>query len=288
MQIVSSSRGGTLSMCTHSFMKYLGVRHDRSKLENIGMCSLSRSLKGLSRYKGWKCTGSLPLQHICQWYGVQCNEDAQVIGLYLNQISISGTISSQINHLHQLQVLIMSENQIYGTIPKFQHLHHLQVLDLHDNAFQGDVHPSVCELDNLRRIDFSLNSNLQFNFTCDHYFSGIPKYSVILNSYIILDIFTTSQIFHFSYSSRFLRYNPQISDHNRDATVLIYLLFYLLAVVLLVFIQKLIPLLSSHTSLIRRRRFEHSIWILPCAYKNVTMFTVMLRMIWYFCSIIFY
>ena len=135
------------------------------------MCSLSRSLQGLSKYRGWKCIGKIiPLVPICDWDGVQCDSNFNVIGLFLHQMDLSGTISPHINHLHRLQKLMLSENHIKGEIPELHRLRRLQILDLHDNDLHGISPPSILELDNLLKVDVSGNSNLQ-NPSSSHRFS---------------------------------------------------------------------------------------------------------------------
>lgn len=142
-------------------MCVLDTPEDEDFLEHIAMCNLSRSLRGFSKHRGWKCIGNIPLEPICDWEGVQCDGNFKVTGLYLHQMNLSGTISPRINHLHRLQVLMLSENHLQGEIPKVNLLQHLQILDLRDNELHGRPPPSIHELDNVLRVDLTGNSDLQ-------------------------------------------------------------------------------------------------------------------------------
>ena len=67
-----------------------------------------------SRYSSW----GDPMEHPCNWYGVECDENRVVIGLNLANNGLGGLLSSSIGELSSLKTLDISDNDIKGSIPK--------------------------------------------------------------------------------------------------------------------------------------------------------------------------
>ena len=67
-----------------------------------------------SRYSSW----GDPMEHPCNWYGVECDENRVVIGLNLANNGLDGLLSSSIGELSSLKTLDISDNDIKGSIPK--------------------------------------------------------------------------------------------------------------------------------------------------------------------------
>uniref|UniRef100_A0ACD5TRC7 Uncharacterized protein n=1 Tax=Avena sativa TaxID=4498 RepID=A0ACD5TRC7_AVESA len=76
----------------------------------------------------------------CSWEGVRCSRSrpAQVVGLSLPFLGLTGAISPAIGNLTFLQILNMSSNKLYGEIPpSIGRLRRLQTLDMGSNLLLG-------------------------------------------------------------------------------------------------------------------------------------------------------
>uniref|UniRef100_A0A8R7P7S3 Leucine-rich repeat-containing N-terminal plant-type domain-containing protein n=1 Tax=Triticum urartu TaxID=4572 RepID=A0A8R7P7S3_TRIUA len=88
----------------------------------------------------------------CSWFGVQCSDDGQVVGLNLSNLGLKGVLSPEIGQLINMHSLVLHKNLFYGTIPReIGDLRELKVLDLGYNNFNGSI-PS--ELINILSLEF--------------------------------------------------------------------------------------------------------------------------------------
>eukprot|EP00957_Ditylum_brightwellii_P033178 2514093-Ditylum_brightwellii.AAC.1 len=53
----------------------------------------------------------------CEWRGVGCNGDGLVMGIYLNENGLRGTIPTEVGLLSTLEYLWLHGNTITSTIP---------------------------------------------------------------------------------------------------------------------------------------------------------------------------
>ena len=98
-------------------------------------------------------------ERIEDWGGVSINSDARVNGLYRNGQNLTGSISSSIGSLSDLEVLDMSENSLGGRIPsQIGNLRKLNILELDDNSLTGSIPSQLGNLDALTELDLSNNS----------------------------------------------------------------------------------------------------------------------------------
>ncbi|XP_050147128.1 MDIS1-interacting receptor like kinase 2-like isoform X20 [Malus sylvestris] len=96
----------------------------------------------------------------------------ELVSLYLQDNSFSGTISAEIGLLTQLQYLRLYSNEFRGEIPQsLGNLSQLQQLYLSDNHLTGEIPQSLGNLSRLQRLDLSAN-----NFT-----GMIPRISGMLD-----------------------------------------------------------------------------------------------------------
>ncbi|GAA0167193.1 transmembrane signal receptor [Lithospermum erythrorhizon] len=107
--------------------------------------------------KSWNFSSLNP----CKWYGIQCNENFNVISIHLNSLSLSGTLSSTICKLPYLTELNMSTNFISGEIPVFANCQNLEVLDLCTNRLHTKFPSHVCNITTLREL-----------YLCENYIYG--------------------------------------------------------------------------------------------------------------------
>ncbi|KAM1244219.1 hypothetical protein COP2_036662 [Malus domestica] len=82
----------------------------------------------------------------------------ELVSLYLQDNSFSGTISAEIGLLTQLQYLRLYSNEFNGEIPQsLGNLSQLQVLYLDDNHLTGEIPQSLGKLTQLRQLSLSDN-----------------------------------------------------------------------------------------------------------------------------------
>jgi hypothetical protein len=80
----------------------------------------------------------------CTWFGIVCSEAGDVTGISLTGYSLEGTLPTDFSELSSLEVLILVNCDISGTIP-----------------------PAVARMSNLREVDLSLN----------HFTGGLPHFA---------------------------------------------------------------------------------------------------------------
>ncbi|GMI83489.1 CLAVATA3 INSENSITIVE RECEPTOR KINASE 1, NSP-interacting kinase 3 [Hibiscus trionum] len=95
----------------------------------------------------------------CSWRMVTCTSDGYVSALGLPSQSLSGTLSSSIGNLSNLQSVLLQNNAISGPIPDtIGKLEKLVTLDLSNNTFSGEVPASLGDLKNLNYLRLNNNS----------------------------------------------------------------------------------------------------------------------------------
>ncbi|KAD1020755.1 hypothetical protein E3N88_43404 [Mikania micrantha] len=95
----------------------------------------------------------------CSWRMVTCTSDRSVSALGLPSQNLSGTLSSAIGNLSNLQSVTLQNNAIYGPITDaIGKLQKLQTLDLSGNMFSGQLPSSLGDLKNLNFLRLNNNS----------------------------------------------------------------------------------------------------------------------------------
>src|SRR5579863_1682615 len=80
------------------------------------------------------------------WFGVTCDSgNSHVIGIYLVENNLNGTLPASISALTQLQSFNVSINSLSGAIPPLSGLSSLQSISLDTNKFSGPI-PSLSGL----------------------------------------------------------------------------------------------------------------------------------------------
>lgn len=125
-------------------------------------------------------------QHFCDYTGVSCNDEGNVVKIDISAWSLSGQLPEQIcsylpelrslhvghNNLHAnfpksitncslLEELNMSSTYLTGMLPDFSSLKSLRLLDLSYNYFRGEFPVSITNLSNLEIVN--MNENGGFN-----------------------------------------------------------------------------------------------------------------------------
>ncbi|KAL1203702.1 Protein NSP-INTERACTING KINASE 2 [Cardamine amara subsp. amara] len=95
----------------------------------------------------------------CSWNMVTCSPDGFVLNLGLPSQSLSGTLSSSIGNLTNLQSVLLQNNYITGHIPQeIGKLMKLKTLDLSTNNFTGKIPLTLSHSKNLQYLRLNNNS----------------------------------------------------------------------------------------------------------------------------------
>lgn len=95
----------------------------------------------------------------CQWEGVVCNVNGQVIEIDYSDIGLNGRLPPEIRLLPYLEVLDLSHNEIQGSIPEeFYDLRRMKKVYLYMNLLSGSISTYVGQLDALEVLHMSHNS----------------------------------------------------------------------------------------------------------------------------------
>lgn len=95
---------------------------------------------------------------VCQWYGVQCNNQGQVIEINLSDNNLSGSLSNDIDTFQMLSKLNLSFNSITGAIPTdIGQLSALTQLKLNNNLLNQEMPDEIRDLRKLKHLDLSNN-----------------------------------------------------------------------------------------------------------------------------------
>lgn len=96
----------------------------------------------------------------CHFYGISCdNNTGLVIGISLDNISISGQISPSVSELKSLTSLAITYNSVSGGLPpQLSNCSNLKILNVSDNQYLNGSIPDFSMLKNLEFLGFSNNS----------------------------------------------------------------------------------------------------------------------------------
>lgn len=95
---------------------------------------------------------------IGDWYGVSVDDSGRVIGLYLSENEMSGTIPPELGYLTKLEELDLAKNQLRGTIPpELGNLPKLTLLYLYSNQLSGSIPVELGSSSKLEQLVLSWN-----------------------------------------------------------------------------------------------------------------------------------
>jgi hypothetical protein len=139
-----------------------------SPLTAADVLALSSSSSTLISKMNW-----LSQDHVCDWqtetrsresdnvqiyFGVACNEDENIIGLFFDDANLTGTLPTELGKLLSLKSLDASGNRIQGSIPtEYCLMHPLRRLSLGENQLNGTIPECFGDLSNLETIFLSSN-----------------------------------------------------------------------------------------------------------------------------------
>ena len=95
---------------------------------------------------------------IGEWYGVSVDDSGRVIGLFLSENELSGTIPPDLGYLTKLEELDLARNQLRGTIPsELENLSKLTILYLYSNQLSGSIPVELSKSSKLEQLVLSWN-----------------------------------------------------------------------------------------------------------------------------------
>ncbi len=110
---------------------------------------------------------------LCDFTGVTCDENFNVVAIELKSRGLKGTIPDSIGFLEYLEVFDVSDNSLSGFLPSDLRWAPLKVLDISGNDIRGIVPPKLC----LKPV---VNGNgMKGDYNCDHI--ACPAYTYAPN-----------------------------------------------------------------------------------------------------------
>ena len=107
----------------------------------------------LNYLENWNASQPSP----CDWIGVTCDNDI-VTNLRLQDMNLTGNVSTIICELTRIKILDLSRNKFSGSIPsELANCRQLQVLNLSYNALFSEIPSGLGLLTNLIALDLSSN-----------------------------------------------------------------------------------------------------------------------------------
>ncbi|MYC20281.1 MAG: SH3 domain-containing protein [Caldilineaceae bacterium SB0662_bin_25] len=95
---------------------------------------------------------------IGEWFGVTVDDSGRVIGLYLSENELSGTIPPDLGYLTKLEELDLAKNQLRRTIPpELGNLSKLTLLYLYSNQLSGSIPVELSNSSKLEQLVLSWN-----------------------------------------------------------------------------------------------------------------------------------
>ncbi|CAH1414951.1 unnamed protein product [Lactuca virosa] len=156
MCCVHTLRLGVLCLLTWLSVAYATLSPSGVNYEVVALMAIKGDLKDPRNIMdNWDLSSVDP----CSWRMVTCNLDRSVSALGLPSQNLSGTLSSAIGNLSNLQSITLQNNAIFGPIPdSIGKLQKLQTLDLSGNMFNGQLPSSLGDLNSLNFLRLNNNS----------------------------------------------------------------------------------------------------------------------------------
>ncbi|XP_076942883.1 leucine-rich repeat receptor-like serine/threonine-protein kinase RGI4 [Bidens hawaiensis] len=103
----------------------------------------------------WNPLDSTP----CNWVGITCNSNSDVVSIHLNNMNIHGPLPSNLHSLNYLNSITLSSSNLTGNIPKeFGDFLELTEIDISDNSITGSIPSEICRLSKLETFAVSTNA----------------------------------------------------------------------------------------------------------------------------------
>ncbi|MDF1698930.1 MAG: M12 family metallo-peptidase [Saprospiraceae bacterium] len=95
----------------------------------------------------------------CQWYGIQCDNQENIIEIDLFNNNLVGTVPANLSELTKLRILKLFANDLSGTFPDiWTNMADLEFIDLSNNLFTGTMPASLGNLMKLNTLYIENNN----------------------------------------------------------------------------------------------------------------------------------
>ncbi|KAH1054332.1 hypothetical protein GLYMA_08G333200v4 [Glycine max] len=103
----------------------------------------------------WNPSASSP----CNWFGVYCNSQGEVVELNLKSVNLQGSLPSNFQPLKgSLKILVLSSTNLTGSVPKeIRDYVELIFVDLSGNSLFGEIPEEICSLRKLLSLSLHMN-----------------------------------------------------------------------------------------------------------------------------------
>ncbi|KAG0590452.1 hypothetical protein KC19_1G100800 [Ceratodon purpureus] len=144
---------------SHLFLFMIVVAHamemvasDILSEEGLALLAMKSSLADPQNHlENWKLNGTATP---CLWSGIACNNVSSVVGLYLGNMNLTGTLSVDLGRLKNLVNLSLELNNLTGPLPgEIATLVKLQYVNISNNDFEGVFPSNFSQLQSLQVLD---------------------------------------------------------------------------------------------------------------------------------------
>lgn len=158
--------------CDNGQFRYLGMEHEKCK--NITERDVLNTFFDETAGPHWYDSLGWGLDDVdyCDWVGVDCGPNGNVVNITLQNKNLQGRIPSELGLLTHLKVLDLSDNKLTGYLPSDLRFTLLEYLDISGNKLRGIVPPLLCTKD--------INCNgPNGDFDCDYIACPVGTYSTL-------------------------------------------------------------------------------------------------------------
>mmetsp|Transcript_15049 Transcript_15049/g.18356 ORF Transcript_15049/g.18356 Transcript_15049/m.18356 type:complete len:699 (-) Transcript_15049:92-2188(-) len=110
---------------------------------------------------------------MCDFTGVTCDENYNVISINLKNRGLTGTIPDEIGFLQYLESIDVSDNDLSGFLPSDFRWTPLKVMDISGNKIRGIIPPKLCLKDGVN------GNGMNGEYDCDHIACPVGTFSVL-------------------------------------------------------------------------------------------------------------
>jgi Leucine-rich repeat (LRR) protein len=100
---------------------------------------------------------SFPDLHECEWPGITCDRNDEIIGINWARQDLTGYVAPEISLLTVLETLDLAQNQLTGFVDVFWNLPQLKTLYLFENRFMGSIGSEIGNMYNLESLYLGKN-----------------------------------------------------------------------------------------------------------------------------------
>jgi len=102
-------------------------------------------------------------QNVCDWYGIECNSNRNVLGIKLEENNLVGELPQELASISTLSNILLFSNELNGFVPDEIFSLELGKFDVEENMLSGDIFPDKLFVNSAETVvDYLVSKN---NFT---------------------------------------------------------------------------------------------------------------------------